>query len=457
MNKKKMKICLVLILVLIECISLTLTIKSFSNRNLEEIKEEHKVNNKKFSMYIKNESGTYVPYNDTNLFPEGYGLNLEKSSCVDTNGKKAENVLVNNGDSITITSNKTVYCYLYLDLITDDVTISIKTDGKSGVMPSSGTYTNSASCNSGSIAWSDKYQRIEIGYLSKQAICNLTFTKDTSGKTLLIDEVESKATTVSLTNNAGTTETSNRYTGKQPDNWIWFNNEMWRIIGSIPVCLNSSCSSKENLVKIIREVSIGGLAFDGVSVSNTTWGTNSLYTLLNNNYYGKKDATGASPCYTSSNSSFSYYGLCNYIEKGISSDATDYYGKMIKEVYWNIGAVSVSNTIEAAYGLETATISSVSSKIGLMTASDYGYASGQTTILGESLSSYVGSNWMYSQGYEWTVTKSGSNILVINSQGRLYNYSAVSGASVRPVVYLDSSVYLTSGDGTITNPYIVGM
>jgi len=454
MNKKKMKICLVLILVLIECISLTLTIKSFSNRNLEEIKEEHKVNNKKFSMYIKNESGTYVPYNDTNLFPEGYALNLEKSSCVDTNGKKLENVLVNNGDSITITSNKTIYCYLYLDLITDDVTISIKTDGETGVMPSSGAYTNSASCSSGNVTWSDKYQRIEIGNLSKQVMCNLTFTKDTSNKTLLINEVESKGTKVSLSRYNGQTDESYRYQGKEPNNWIWFNNEMWRIMGSVPTCFDSSCNSKDNLVKIIRADSIGGLVFN-TSASNTTWGSNTLYTLLNNYYYGKQNGTGTSYCYGNKNISSA---VCNYLSTGISNDVGDYYGKMIKAAHWNVGIISNNSTqLSSGYYTETNVVTSSAIKVGIMNVTDYALAA--TGVTSSMYLSGLFTNWLYATGFECTMTRvSNSSVHYIDGGGYVAGgYEANLNCAVRPVVHLDSSVYIISGDGSITNPYIIGM
>jgi len=358
--------------------------------------------------------------------------------------------------TILINKNKKEY------IIQNGVMLALTLDGeKISSYPEGRNYKIEIDCENGKGKWLVDEWKLAVEEVTGNVVCNLDFiTRSNNDK--LKTEVENKATAITSTNNAGTTETSNRYTGKQPNNWIWFNNEMWRIIGSIPACLNSSCSSKENLVKIIRAESIGGLEYDGVPSNGyptSIWGKNTLYDLLNNYYYGKKNPTGASPCYGYS----TYYGLCNYIEKGISSEATDYYGKMIKAVYWNIGTLSkVTRTIEVTYGIETSTVTSASIKIGIMAATDYGYASGQTTAYLNELSNYIGSNWLNSQGSgEWTmasVSPSVGECAVVSPNGDVNSTNAGNNAAaVRPVVYLDPLVYVVSGDGTEGNPYQIGM
>jgi len=115
MNKKRIRKYLILLLVVIECISLTLTFKAYSNKEVINIKEEHKVDRKKFAMFVK-QDGSYVEYTGGDVFPNGYKLNLDKSSCVDTTGKVIEDVISYNNGMTTITSNKTAYCYLYFDI-----------------------------------------------------------------------------------------------------------------------------------------------------------------------------------------------------------------------------------------------------------------------------------------------------------------------------------------------------
>ena len=326
----------------------------------------------------------------------------------------------------------------------DGVIFALTMDGETITsFPEQGEYSVDIECENGKGKWLVEEWKVAIEKISGNVTCNIDFQ---SNPTSLKTEVESKAQT---------NVNGYRYSGKQPDNWVEFNNEMWQIIGSIPVTLSDGTTS--NLVKIIKSESIGGLVFNSAA-SNTTWGSNTLYDLLNNYYYGKKDATGGSSCSAYMASS---YALCNYEDIGISSDSTDYYGKMIKDVYWNVGTVSgVAVGISATYAKETAT-KTVTGKIGLMNASDYGYATSGITYSSvglSSLGSYEQNNWLFGQYNEWTLTPSSTtNMLDILYDASISTATATNGYTVRPVVYLDSSVYIVSGDGSINNPYIIGM
>jgi len=446
---KKIKVIVITLLILLEVASTYLMYRSFNNKNvvLDNVKLKGKNKNNGLAIMIEQEDGTYKE-SSSNAWPEEMMYNEEKSGCIDSSGKKIENSLTYEGGIATVNTNTTSYCYLYFDLIKDDVTIAVSTDGESGVMPSNGTYTNSATCSSGNITWSDKYQRIEIDNLTKPTKCNLAFTKDTSTKTLLRTEVESKATT-----NAN----GYRYSGKTPNNWIWFNGERWRIIGSIPVCLEASCGTNTtNLVKIIRNQSMGALSYDAKASGYTgAWGSNTLYYLLNNYYYGAKNGTETDYCYADKNVSKTN---CDYINIGINPNG--YYGKMIKNVYWNNGTCDAYITPSSAYDSEK-TSQTIPGNIGLMSASDYGYAANNSYYSTKlaSYSSATSTNWLHSQGFEFTNIKYSSNTaLWIDDAGDIQRTNgSYRGYSIRPVVYLDSSVYIISGDGTQSNPYIIGM
>ena len=79
-----------------------------------------------------------------------------------------------------------------------------------------------------------------------------------------------------------------------------------------------------------------------------------------------------------------------------------------------------------------------------MYASDYGYA----------MNSGYNNNWLFTKGYEWTMTAySSSRPVNVNYSGGLSNYYAYYGYAVRPVLYLKSNVYVISGDGSEGNPY----
>ena len=105
-----------------------------------------------------------------------------------------------------------------------------------------------------------------------------------------------------------------------------------------------------------------------------------------------------------------------------------------------------------------------SAKIGLMYASDYGFAaapSAWTTTLGNYDGEAIKSvNWMYMGLSEWTISRNAVNS--INAFG-VFASGFVAGGSndvtdargVRPVFYLSSSVNYASGSGRATDPIVI--
>ncbi len=101
-------------------------------------------------------------------------------------------------------------------------------------------------------------------------------------------------------------------------------------------------------------------------------------------------------------------------------------------------------------------------KIGLMYASDYGYAA-DPSCWTKSLSSngYGLDNWLYLSNYAWLISPSSSS----DSYGSAYNTGSsfgegglstsyvVSTDAVYPTFYLLSSITLSSGTGTESAPY----
>ena len=322
-------------------------------------------------------------------------------------------------------------------------TIALTVDGNSATsFPTSGKYNVNVNCNNAKGIWNPKTWKLEITKITGTVTCDVSFN---SSVTNLTTQVNNKATR---------NENGKRYQGKNPDNYIWFNDELWRIIGNIPVCLTSGCSSTQNRVKIIRNDSIGGLVYN-ITYSSTWMGSN-IQNLLNSCYLGKKSSCD-SYCYSYSTTA---KGTCDYSADGI--DVTDYYGKMVEDVYFNVGTGdSTYKTAANYYTQEIATHATSTSKIGLMYASDWGYAiEGFTGVLGSSGSPQNSSdkNWLFSNGYEWTMsTYSSSYPLNVFYTGSLdYDSTSVGGAA-RPVLYLKSNVYVVSGTGTKVDPYRIGM
>ncbi len=107
-------------------------------------------------------------------------------------------------------------------------------------------------------------------------------------------------------------------------------------------------------------------------------------------------------------------------------------------------------------------VTTYSAKVGLMYASDYGFAaapSAWTTILnnydGEAIKNV---NWMYMGLYEWTISRDADDAyfaFIVYDTGHVRSNLANSALALRPVFYLSSSVNYASGSGTATNPILV--
>ena len=224
-----------------------------------------------------------------------------------------------------------------------------------------------------------------------------------------------------LANGAG--DNSYRYAGTNPNNYVCFGSDvspcpsdnLYRIIGIF-----------NNEVKLIKNVSIGSYAWD--SGGSNTWDASTkpdIYTTLNNTYYNSLGTIWQNKIETHAFKVGGFEGL--YIPK---------------ETYNN----------EVLNGTVTDTM-----YIGLMYASDYGYAANPsewTTNIG-SFYNASDTDWMYLGSYEWTISRSSSSsdrAAASTSMGILFG-SVVNQNAVRPVFYLKSNVEYAGGTGTESDPF----
>lgn len=317
------------------------------------------------------------------------------------------------------------------------------------------------------------------GKFTGKYICNAT--KELA--TVSDEDCSTYATTVAINSKDmledGTKDNNLRYSGSNPDNYVSFNGETWRIIGIFNV---SNGTSIEQRVKIIRNVSIGSYSWDssasdvnyGCGVND--WSLADLKTELNTIYYNKISGT----CYNFLNNASV---ACDFSSNGLGSTAKS----MIDNVVWNLGGTVYSNPSTAPYGLPTndtyekergTTVytgrpTTWTGIVGLMYASDYGYSStdaGCRTNIRAGLTYNSGSynstnakcknnNWLYTGINSWTLTpNSGSSLAAFVADiGYIDGYGACTAFVVRPVVYLKPNVKITSGTGTSANPYILNI
>ena len=454
MNRKK-------IIVLISCVFVTCLViifaynKSFNkNKHIEEIKENssNKVPDMVSIMLETGVDTNKYELSSSNEYPTSkYEFNSVKSKC-ENGGTITYNETTK---KLILKSNISTKCYAYFDVVPPDVTLAITNRptiyGKLGTI----------NCTGSSATYNQQYNRVEISsFNGKYSSCNLNYTDSTS-KVNLASYIMGLSGKTQGTGKV-VNENGYRYEGKNPNNYIWFNNEYWRIIGVFDSA--SHGVSGKNLVKIIRADVLDGLAWNK---SNTNdWTVSSLKSLLNGAYYNAQDGTNSGYCYGYSTTATAN---CDYTKRGIQAG----YRGMIASVTWHLGGyLSTSATTSAFYGYERGTTvysgrpTSTTGYIGLMYPSDYGYSvlsssCARTTNLGSySSATCAGQSWLYGKGYEWTLTPFSSNsfsVFNLIGNGFLNNNNAYYGYGSRPVLYLDASVYKIDGDGSLNNPYIVGM
>ena len=335
-------------------------------------------------------------------------------------------------------------------------------------------YNVIATCDNADARWDYDAWELVIGNLVSESKCKVSFTTR-SKDTLYNYIVNTLYNNMDGSNNIykedhtinGNSYSEYRYEGEDTlvNNYVWFNNELWRIIGAFPGGtpttdannLGDGAPSVNNTVKIIRDDAIGSFAWHK---SNTNdWTAASLnIEILNNLYLNSSSGT----CYFYStkvgkNCSFEDNGLANVQD-------------FIENATWNLGgynSTSVTTADMYTYERGTTVYSGrpvvTTGKVGLMYPSDYGYSvtnancSHTSTNLGSYNSSSCGGKaWLLKYGFEWTNSPYSGNsfsVFHVGADAYLIGSSAHSGCGVRPVLYLKSNVYVTGGDGSINNPY----
>ncbi len=215
-----------------------------------------------------------------------------------------------------------------------------------------------------------------------------------------------------------------RYSGLDPNNYIEFGSELYRIIGIF-----------DGEIKIIKNDRLGDYPWSGYTSQyvNGGWGNNHLKDILNSDYFSKITPT--------------------------------WQNKVLIH-NWKVGGMTLSQgveTIKNVYKYELGTSSkskTYSGQLGLMYVSDYGYAA-SPDLWKTKLNYYDGSNnWLsYLNVYrkaEWTITVVSDNqgwAFDIFTDGGITRHSITDQFFVRPCFYLDSNVLYFTGDGTKSTPY----
>ena len=267
-----------------------------------------------------------------------------------------------------------------------------------------------------------------------------------------------------------TPDSNIRYYGSDPNNYVRFNNELWRIIGVFG-----------NNVKLVRKDSLGSLSWDSSESSINSgggvneWSTSALKNYLNTMYYGGTSVT----CYNARNKQTT---TCPTNKLNTESKTLiDYYT-------WKTGAIEMSkrtNTpafYKSERGNVTGKICNGGSAcndtverttewpgyIGLPYATDYAYASGESIcetnmVKQDSSNTYIckNNNWMFKPNtWYWTLSldaypSASRGVWLVHGAGSVANNNAAYGGAIFPAIYLKTDILIKSGTGRSNDPYIL--
>ena len=145
------------------------------------------------------------------------------------------------------------------------------------------------------------------------------------------------------------------------------------------------------------------------------------------------------------------------------------WSNMIEDTTWKVSGIATDSTPSAIYTEEITNASKTygpsdgTSKIGLMYASDYGFAAAPSAwtkdLVYYNSSAVTSANWMYMGLDEWTISRDSNNTtnsFAIFSTGYLYTPDTQFNQEspyVRPTFYLNFDISYKSGSGTQSDPY----
>ena len=243
------------------------------------------------------------------------------------------------------------------------------------------------------------------------------------------------------------------YRGSNPNNYITFSGEIWRIISV----------EKDGTIKIIRNEDIGKIPFDSKgfrdSTSNGAGGTYCAYSskgcnawAINSNFdTGNYNGTVLKDSELSIYLNNEYYSTLNYEIKN-----------NIQNYNWKIGYVEWWNN-DLSTQITNENMITWNGKVGLISTSDYLNANsniaqcGTFALTNDNVSICTTTNWLSTNYWYWTISPRKNaldDVLIIKEyiiQGFHPDDDAV---FVRPAVYINSGISL-SGDGTQSNPYTI--
>ena len=248
------------------------------------------------------------------------------------------------------------------------------------------------------------------------------------------------------------------YRGANPNNYIEFNGELWRIIAK----------ETDGTYKIIRDELLSEkMAFDEQGLrtngycSNIRYGCNAWSSTANMVGSPAEFVNGPYRGVVEADSSLNKYLNTTYLNS-IKTNADK-----ILNYTWNIGAIfgtETNNDGKIELALEEEKAYKWNGKIGLINETDYLNANSNQalcssgTSFDSNLDACVVTDWMYIPGELWWSLSPSADytfgVFNVSGDGNVGSCDAYGSYGVRPALYLSSDISL-SGSGTSSDPYTI--
>ena len=425
--KKHIKLLVVLGIILVGSFSFYL-FKGYKKDSLVYENNKIKPSSSGIAMMLETSagSGNYEMTTRSEWPTEGYVFNANLSKC--ENGSELS--WDNENKKVLMSGNKSDKCYVYFDvyvkpqvLLADYVkSLYVSNNGENGIYYHDSSLANGAGDNSYRFAGASDQVNNYVCFGSNEALCpedNLYRIIGVFGDKVKL--IKSDYATSTLLGADG--DYSKMYTANGWDNSSYKGNNLANIAGY-------------------------------------TW-----------NY---KNNTSINSGYGSNTWSTSLLNKTN-LNKNFITNIGDDWANKIDTTTWKVGGNTWANIgkqpAKTAYQNEivnpvttnaTDNATTYSAKVGLMYASDYGFAAAPSAWTA-NLNTYNGEaiknvNWMYMGLYEWTLSRRADlaySVFSVDIIGVVHSTYAYGALALRPVFNLSSSVNYVSGSGSATDPITI--
>ena len=353
-------------------------------------------------------------------------------------------------------------------------------------------YTNGKEDPNITVTWNNSlWGPLIKGLTAYKTRCDLYFKKMSFNEAILACNQNKNAAECFLENASlnstelaydETADNNLRYFGANPNNYVSFNNELWRIIG-VMNNIEDGSGKKETKIKLVRNESIGSYVFDGSSSNgygNPDWATSDLMRLLNPGYESQTNGGSlywnrtSGKCYIGSiEYTWPYLADCDFSNSGLTEEAKNYISKSL----WNYGTTITTTTSTANhyyegersnYAYPESNSIEWIGNVAIASPSDFGFATGNSESVTRDYclslnlrvvdpidSNCLDYNWMFSNQKYWLLNASHSMARFVTyvSNAQLSTSVSYDPYEVYPSVYLKSNIKIVSGNGSQSNPF----